>query len=365
MICTVAVAFVLVAVGSWELAEAAGKALSYGNRIGKVRGSEGLIRAVLSGNYELVKDLLCSGEDPNSVIIEILPPDNCLKPPQRVNITLLMLAASIGNTKISEILLCKGADSRATTSVGSRPLTAGELARSRGHADLASMLDSGSAPETCPDCKEQPSGTPSDTDVKHIPYDIHSDCPPEEPCKEPGSHPEYNQYLIKAVRTKGCPSKNIDCYLCLGADPNAITQHIAYQDVTLLNQAAWQCSEHCVAILLGENQYNTKPAEVNPQSEEGETALHFAATCRYDAAKCTATAAKLLQHGTNPNVQNWNGVTALMTAIRSGCSPEFIKLLLENGADPKLEDKQGHSAMWYAKDKPEIQALLQQYGGKK
>ena len=68
-------------------------------------------------------------------------------------------------------------------------------------------------------------------------------------------------------------------------------------------------------------------ARADAVDELGNTPLHFAGTF--------AAAERLIQAGANVNVQNKNGVTPLHVAA-SLLDVEQIKLLLANGADPKL-----------------------------
>lgn len=61
------------------------------------------------------------------------------------------------------------------------------------------------------------------------------------------------------------------------------------------------------------------------------------------------TMSLLLQHGADINVQDKNGMTALMHWARRG-NGEIVKLLIDAKADIKLKDKYGDIALDYAKD---------------
>jgi ankyrin repeat protein len=61
----------------------------------------------------------------------------------------------------------------------------------------------------------------------------------------------------------------------------------------------------------------------------------------------TETARILLDHGAKVNLQDANGVSALMEAC-SGGHPEVVKLLLEHGAKVNALDSKGNSALIYA-----------------
>ena len=57
----------------------------------------------------------------------------------------------------------------------------------------------------------------------------------------------------------------------------------------------------------------------------------------------TETAEALLQHGANPNFQDKNGRTALMYAVL--VSAEMVETLLNNGADPNIQDILGRTPL--------------------
>lgn len=56
----------------------------------------------------------------------------------------------------------------------------------------------------------------------------------------------------------------------------------------------------------------------------------------------------LLENGADPNIQDKTGKTALMHSCLEQADPEIISLLLNSGADPTLEDHAGLSALVYA-----------------
>lgn len=55
----------------------------------------------------------------------------------------------------------------------------------------------------------------------------------------------------------------------------------------------------------------------------------------------------LLQNGANPNIQNAEGITALMFAVQTQ-NEELVKLLLKYKSNKKLKDKKGKTAFEYA-----------------
>lgn len=72
------------------------------------------------------------------------------------------------------------------------------------------------------------------------------------------------------------------------------------------------------------------------ESEKGFTPL-LAATNGH-----TAIVRVLLEHGANPNLRNFDGVTALHNAVFEK-QVEVVKLLIEHGADPAIQDRLGNT----------------------
>jgi ankyrin repeat protein len=51
----------------------------------------------------------------------------------------------------------------------------------------------------------------------------------------------------------------------------------------------------------------------------------------------------LLEHGADPNLRNYDGVTALHNAVYEN-QLDIVALLLEAGADPNIKDRFGNTA---------------------
>src|SRR5262245_1905358 len=66
---------------------------------------------------------------------------------------------------------------------------------------------------------------------------------------------------------------------------------------------------------------------------------------------------KLLDAGADVQDGDEEGTTPLMTAARKG-RLDFVKMLVDAGADPQATDSDGRAAIHYAKDHPEVVALL-------
>ncbi|TRZ37248.1 hypothetical protein CEQ21_17470 [Niallia circulans] len=75
------------------------------------------------------------------------------------------------------------------------------------------------------------------------------------------------------------------------------------------------------------------------------------------------TVSTLLESGADPNSQDDEGYTPLMSAIDGGSNPELLKLLLFNGADVTLQDAYGYTAFDYAESygDEETISLLESY----
>lgn len=332
--------------------------------IGEVSGSRELIDASCSGNIPEAKRLICQGADVNSAITAIHCPGDCPPQQEQINITALMIAAWRGDREIGEILLCRGADKNAVTHVGSGTFTAQDFAVMRGHDNVTGFIKDYSPRVKCPElrCDQLPEKAPP----QKSPTGRHDViiCFNVTKCQESGSDHSFNNWVTDPVNTMGCREGYMACALCMGADPNAYTWSAAGHDLTALSKATWNCCTNQVKILLGENQYNTKPANVNYQDDVGHSALWWTADSCKESGECLETAKVLLKHGANVNATA-DGVSVLMRAVQRNCSKEFIKLLLDSGADPKMKDEDGKTALDYAKGNPEIEELLKQYRAKK
>jgi len=83
-------------------------------------------------------------------------------------------------------------------------------------------------------------------------------------------------------------------------------------------------------------------ADVNAINNDYETALMLAVYKNYkDIVKL------LLNKGANPNIQDRVGNTALMFAVNKGYK-DIVKLLLNKGADPNLQTEYGNTALIWA-----------------
>lgn len=92
---------------------------------------------------------------------------------------------------------------------------------------------------------------------------------------------------------------------------------------------------------------------VNSTTKSGRTPLMVACTTiaeQYseNSVEIEKVIHWLLQHGSDPNLQDCKGRTCLMYACSGECPTDVIRILLESGADSHIRDKKGRSVMDFA-----------------
>ena len=112
---------------------------------------------------------------------------------------------------------------------------------------------------------------------------------------------------------------------------------------TAIMLAAYLENSHAVTALL------ERGAEVN---KTGWTALHYAAMSGNDVI-----ISALLEHAAYIDAQTPNGDTALMLALK-GNKTSAVKLLLDEGADPTIQNNQQQTALDMAK-KLEFRGMIE------
>jgi ankyrin repeat protein len=133
--------------------------------------------------------------------------------------------------------------------------------------------------------------------------------------------------------------------LDLGANPNARNTF----GQTVLMKVVRRDNDDLVRLLL-DTKYKTN---VNAQSTKGFTALHYAAFTH-----CRVTAVKLLlEAGADPNIQSRNGKTALHILVDSenttSLRTQMVKLLLQHGANPHITNSNEETPLLTAAYWPE------------
>ncbi|XP_028815196.1 ankyrin repeat domain-containing protein 34C [Denticeps clupeoides] len=129
-------------------------------------------------------------------------------------------------------------------------------------------------------------------------------------------------------------------------------------DGNSLLKAVWLRRLRLTRLLLEGGAY------INESNDRGETPLMVACLSKHSDQQSVSKAKLvkyLLDNKANPNIQDRMGKTALMHACSHRAGHEVVSLLLTNGADPSLEDRTGASALVYAinaDDKQTLKVLL-------
>ncbi|XP_074851494.1 ankyrin repeat domain-containing protein 34B [Carettochelys insculpta] len=129
-------------------------------------------------------------------------------------------------------------------------------------------------------------------------------------------------------------------------------------DGNSLIKAVYQSRLRLTRLLLEGGAY------INESNDRGETPLMIACKTQHMDQQSVSKAKMvkyLLENKADPNIQDKCGKTALMHACLEKAGPEVISLLLKNGADLSLQDHSGYSALVYAvnsEDKETLKVLL-------
>ncbi|XP_072291579.1 ankyrin repeat domain-containing protein 34C [Eucyclogobius newberryi] len=129
-------------------------------------------------------------------------------------------------------------------------------------------------------------------------------------------------------------------------------------DGNSLLKAVWLRRLRLTRLLLEGGAY------INESNERGETPLIVTCMSSHSDQQSVSKdklVKYLLDNQADPNIQDKAGRTALMHACINRAGHEVVELLLSNGADPSLEDRTGASALVYAinaDDKETLKLLL-------
>ncbi len=167
---------------------------------------------------------------------------------------------------------------------------------------------------------------------------------------------DLNQQLLKEARSR-CDINKILALIKKGADVNIQNKH---GETTLMNAAGKGLTKVCLALI--EN-----GADVNTQDNDGDTALMWAlalieengaddndgnaALMRGTDEDYLEVCLTLIKNGADVNLQNNDGYTALMWAVKNGnleIHLEICLVLIEKGADLNVQDKDGRTTLMFA-----------------
>ncbi|KAJ8003291.1 hypothetical protein DPEC_G00167900 [Dallia pectoralis] len=129
-------------------------------------------------------------------------------------------------------------------------------------------------------------------------------------------------------------------------------------DGNSLLKAVWLRRLRLTRLLLEGGAY------INESNDRGETPLMVACMSKHNDPQSVSKVKLvkyLLDNKADPNIQDKAGRTALMHACSQRAGQEVVSHLLTNGADPSLEDRSGASALVYAvntDDKETLKVLL-------
>lgn len=143
---------------------------------------------------------------------------------------------------------------------------------------------------------------------------------------------------------------------------DAVKEQIDESNINVLNtndmsllQEALKNRQDKIALYLIEKGIN-----VNNQDSQGQTALHYIAVYKNDLD----IAKSIIQHGADIKLKDKYGNTALWTAVFNARGEyDFVKLLLENKADMKSVNTAGKTPydLAYIMKFPELISLINEY----
>ncbi len=181
-------------------------------------------------------------------------------------------------------------------------------------------------------------------------------------------HLEIVDLLLKkgANINIGCSSKQTPLFYVLANSSKnmGIDMGIAYELIRRgadINHKDYQGQNVLMLVIENGNSLAAKEVlkwkiDIDARDNYGTTALMYAVAYYRDIF------IDLLDLGANTNIQNDNGNTALMLAVGIG-RLDFVRKLVYSGADPKIKNKEGKTAIDLAKeyDAQDIQAFFREH----
>lgn len=155
-----------------------------------------------------------------------------------------------------------------------------------------------------------------------------------------------NEKLIEAVRVSGCPRGKVFGLMMTGADVNARGSKPGEEGWTPMMYAIVRGNEEVLKLLL---HYSANP---NIQNDEGDTAV-MVAIKHFKGFDTLRLARQIIREYEEEgwidlNIQNKKGQTALMLAAEAG-RHGFVDRLMDAGANPFLRDNEGKWVLDYAR----------------
>ena len=155
-----------------------------------------------------------------------------------------------------------------------------------------------------------------------------------------------NDELIEAISQHGCDRVKVFGLMMKGADTSARGSKPGEEGWTPLMYAITRHNEEALKVLL---HYSTNP---NVQNDEGDTAV-MVAIKNYKGFDTFRLARQMIREYEEDgyidlNIQNKKGQTALMLAAQAG-RLDFIERLMDTGAGPFMRDNEGKWALDYAR----------------
>ncbi|HSD05961.1 ankyrin repeat domain-containing protein [Flavobacterium sp.] len=269
-------------------------------------------------------------------------------------------AANKGNAEIVNYLISKGADINYEDSLGTTALA---LAASSGQKNIAvydAFFKAGLDPK-----KKYKDGVtlllmaiPYDKDLSLTNYFISKGLSLKDTDKDGNTPFNYaartgDLNLLKTLIEKGVKySDNALIFAAQGSrrDSNPIEVYQYLIETLKLKPTVISTDGETVLHILATkpkqteiiNYFLAKGVDVNKTDKEGNTVLMKAATARDN----TETLELLLPKVKDINIQNTKGESALTMAVKSG-TPKAVEILLNNGADTKIVNKEGYNLGTY------------------
>lgn len=268
-------------------------------------------------------------------------------------------AANKGNLEIVEYLISKGSDINLEDSKGATPIGMAASSGQKNTAVYDAFFKAGINPK-----KKYRDGASlllmaigSDKDFTLTNYFISKGLSLKDTDADGNTAFNYvartgNIPLLKSLLDKGVKyTDNAIIFAAQGSrrESNTLeTYKYLVEDLKIKPTATNKSGETALHFLAGKpNQienikyFLAKGVDASKADNEGNTALHKAA-----AAKDKAVAELLLPIIKNSNIQNNKGESPLTIAVKSG-NPETAALLLNNGADVNVLDKEGNNLGYY------------------